>query len=328
MFASLSSGLSLSPAVDSFILRGMATAARGWRGFRAFLEMIKIEHSVFALPFALIGMMWGAVELNARLARNPSLVSAWPGWRTFGLIVLAMVSCRSAAMAFNRIADRDIDALNPRTKMRAIPAGILSLRTSNLYLYASCLVFFIASWALNPLAFALSPIALGVTLFYSVTKRFTPACHFILGLSLGIAPMAAWIATTGTFSAPMLFVTVAVMFWTAGFDIIYSLQDENFDKENGLRSLPETLGKRRALIVSRLCHVVSFIALVAATLNFGGIVALVGCGFVLALLVYEQSLVKPDDLSRVNLAFFTLNGYVSIGFFLFVLVDLWLRSRA
>jgi len=304
----------------------VATAACGWRGFRAYLEMIKIEHSVFALPFALIGMLWGNISHVFDHASDSGgssfLVLAWPGWRVFGLIILAMVSCRSAAMAFNRIADRDIDALNPRTKMRAIPAGILSLRTANLYFYASCALFFLAAWQLNPLAFALSPIALGVTLFYSVTKRFTPLSHFVLGLSLGIAPSAAWIAVTGRLETTPLLLTLAVTLWTAGFDIIYSLQDEEFDKSNHLRSLPETLGKRRALAVSRIVHVGAFVALTVATLFRAGPWAWVGLVLVGTLLVYEQSLVKPDDLSRVNLAFFTLNGFVSIGFFLFVLIDL------
>lgn len=291
----------------------MATAASGWRGFRVYLEMIKIEHSVFALPFAMIGMMWGS---------QAAVGSAWPGWRTFGLIVFAMVSCRSAAMAFNRIADRGIDSINPRTKMRAIPAGMLSLRTANLYFYGSCAVFFLAAALLNPLAFALSPIALGVTLFYSVTKRFTPLCHFVLGVSLGIAPAAAWIAAAGNLSWTIVPLTLAVVFWTAGFDIIYSLQDEGFDKDNRLRSLPETLGPARALLVSRICHAVAVVSLVAAAvLNHSGPATFVGIGVAGGLLVYEQCLVKPNDLSKVNMAFFTLNGFVSLGLLAFVLID-------
>lgn len=295
----------------------MATVARGWHGFRVFLEMIKIEHSVFALPFAMIGMMWGSAAATG---------NAWPGWRIFGLIVLSMVSCRSAAMAYNRIADRQIDALNPRTQVRAIPSGLLSLRTANLYFFGSCVVFFLASAGLNPLCLALSPVALGTTLFYSVTKRFTPLCHFVLGLSLGIAPAAAWIASTGALSWQILPLVAAVALWTAGFDIIYSLQDANFDKSNRLRSLPETIGGARALWVSRLCHGSAVLCLAAAGLGSGaGLWWYVGCAGAAALLAYEQSLVKPDDLSRVNLAFFTLNGYVSIGMFVFALVDQWAR---
>lgn len=291
--------------------------------------MIKIEHSVFALPFALIGMLWGKLsswgDVYSYGASVPFLQLAWPGWRVFGLILLAMVTCRSAAMAFNRIADRDIDALNPRTKMRALPAGLLSLRTTNLYFFGSCLLFFLAAGLLNPLALKLSPIALGVTLVYSVTKRFTPLCHFVLGLSLGIAPAAAWIAATGSLNANSLVIVLAVTLWTAGFDIIYSLQDAEFDKSNGLRSLPETLGKVKALAVSRICHVVAFLSLLTAAVDLGGPIAIIGACLAGALLLYEQSLVKPDDLSKVNVAFFSLNGFVSIGFFVFVLTDLAVR---
>lgn len=291
----------------------MASAARGWESFRIFLEMVKIEHSIFALPFALIGMMWGSVAKSG---------SAWPGAGVFALIVVAMVSCRTAAMAFNRIADREIDAKNPRTKMRAIPAGLLSLRTASLYFWASVIIFLGAAAMLNPLAFALSPVALLVTLGYSLTKRFTPLCHFILGLSLGIAPAAAWIAVTGSLHAAILPITAAVMFWTAGFDIIYSLQDEEFDREHGLRSLPQTLGKATALGVSRLSHVASIAMLTLGAMLVGaGPLTYVGVALAAALLIYEQSLVKPSDLSRVNLAFFTLNGFVSLGLFLFVLAD-------
>jgi 4-hydroxybenzoate polyprenyltransferase len=293
-------------------------ASNGIHSFRIYLEMIKVEHSIFALPFAMIGMMWGT---------RYELHTAWPGGRVFGLIVVAMVSCRSAAMAFNRIADRDIDAINPRTKMRAIPAGLLKLRQVNLFFYGSCAIFFGACALLNPLALILSPIALGVTLFYSLTKRFTPLCHFVLGISLGIAPSAAWIASTGKLALPILPITLAVIFWTAGFDIIYALQDDDFDREHGLRSLPQTLGRSRALTVSRLCHLAAI-----AMLGTGGIMVhagpvwFVGVVFAAALLGYEQSLVKPDDLSKVNMAFFTLNGFVSLGMFGFALIDQLIRS--
>ncbi len=294
----------------------MATAARGFHALRIYLEMIKIEHSVFALPFAMIGMMWGSLSISE---------SAWPGWRTFGLIVVAMVSCRSAAMAFNRIADREIDAVNPRTKMRALPAGLLQLRQANLYFIASCLIFVLAAWLLNPVALMLSPVALGVTLFYSLTKRFTPLCHFVLGLSLGIAPAAAWIATTGKLTWPIVAITAAVTFWTAGFDIIYSLQDEDFDRENHLRSLPQTLGKSKALFVSRCCHFLAVSALVSGGLLTGrSMWWFIGVAGAAGLLIYEQSLVKPNDLSKVNLAFFTFNGFVSLGLLVFAILDVLL----
>jgi 4-hydroxybenzoate polyprenyltransferase len=291
----------------------MATATRGFHALRVYLEMIKFEHSIFALPFAMIGMMWAA-----RTAHG----SPWPGWWTFGWIVVAMVSCRSAAMAFNRIADRDIDRENPRTKIRAIPAGILSLRQANLFFYGSCIVFFLASAMLNRLALELSPVALGVTLFYSVTKRFTCLCHFALGLSLGIAPAAAWIATSGTLHPAIVAITGAVMFWTAGFDIIYSLQDVDFDREHKLKSLPGKIGVANALAASRLSHLAAVALLAWGGLLVGaGPVYFVGVGVGSCLLIYEQSLVKPNDLSKVNLAFFTLNGFVSIGVFVFALID-------
>ncbi len=259
-------------------------------------------------------MMWGSAALSG---------SAWPGWRVFGLIVLAMVTCRSAAMAFNRIVDREIDAKNPRTVMRHLPAGLISLRQANLFFYGSCLLFFGAAALLNPLALMLSPVALGVTLFYSLTKRFTPLCHLVLGLSLGIAPAAAWIAVTGELHGAILPMVAGVMFWTAGFDVIYSLQDEEFDRSMGLRSLPETLGVGRALGVSRAFHVLAVGFLVWSALLVGaGVWTFVGIALVAGLLAYEQSLVKADDLSKVNLAFFTLNGFVSMGLFVFVLVDL------
>lgn len=281
----------------------------GKPAWRVYLEMVKIEHSIFALPFAMLGMMWAA--------------RGWPGIWKFSWIVVAMVSCRSAAMAWNRIADREIDALNPRTSSRAIPAGLLSLRSTSLFFFISLGLFVFAAGMLNPLALALSPVAIVVTLGYSMCKRFTPLCHFVLGLSLGIAPAAAWIGVTGRLDAAILPVTGAVLLWTAGFDIFYALQDEAFDRAHGLRSLPETLGVRSALVVSRTCHVGSVALLgVAGRLCGAGWVYFVGVTFAAALLAYEQSLVREDDLSKVDIAFFTLNGYVSLGVFLFALVDL------
>lgn len=280
---------------------------------RTYLEMIKIEHSIFALPFALTGMVWAA--------------NGWPGWTPFLLIVVAMVSCRSAAMAYNRIADRDIDALNPRTNRRALPAGLLRLADARLFFLVSCAIFFLAAGLLNPLALALSPVALGVTLFYSLTKRFTPLCHFVLGLSLGIAPAAAWIGVTGSLSVSIVMITLGVLFWTAGFDILYSLQDDGFDREHGLRSLPSWLGRRKAILVSRVSHAlaIGFLAF-AGALYGAGALYFIGVGLAAAMLVYEQSLVKADDLSRIDIAFFTVNGFVSIGFFAFVLAD-WIARQ-
>ncbi|MBS1725212.1 MAG: UbiA family prenyltransferase [Armatimonadetes bacterium] len=287
--------------------------ASGWKAFRAFLEMIKFEHSIFALPYAMIAMIWASP-------------SGWPGLRVFLLILVAMVSCRTAAMTYNRIADRDIDAKNDRTKTRAIPSGLLSLRTVNLYFYASIILFLGAAAMLNSLTLILSPIALFVTIFYSRTKRFTWLCHYWLGLSLGIAPSAAWIAVKGDLSWPPIFLTLAVLLWTAGFDIIYALQDEEFDRENGLRSIPARFGRKTALIVSRLSHLFAVVFLVQAfamePITWVGWLGVIFAG---VMLTYEQSLVKPNDLSRVNFAFFTLNGCISVGVFVFVLIDRLIR---
>lgn len=289
-------------------------AAQGWKAFQTYLEMIKFEHSIFALPFAMVGMMLASVSHRE---------SPWPGWRIFLLILVCMVSARSAAMAYNRIKDRDIDSKNPRTKSRAIPAGLLKLSQVNVFFLASCIVFFASAAFLNQLTLILSPIALAVILFYSHTKRFTWTCHFWLGLSLGVAPAAAWIAVTGSLSPVILPLVAGVALWTGGFDIIYSLQDEEFDQAEGLHSLPEKFGRARALTISRVCHVL-------AILSFGwliylaglGAIAWVGLALTAGLLIYEQSLVKPSDLSRVNMAFFTLNGFVSILFFAFVWLEL------
>ena len=287
--------------------------ASGWKAFRVFLEMIKFEHSIFALPYAMIGMIWASP-------------TGWPGRRVFLLILLAMVSCRTAAMTYNRIADRDIDAVNDRTNRRAIPAGLLSLKQVNLYFYASIALFVFAAASLNTLTLILSPIALFVTIFYSRTKRFTWLCHFWLGLSLGIAPSAAWIAVTGTIGVVPILLTLAVLFWTAGFDIIYALQDEDFDRNHGLHSLPEHLGQQLALAISRLSHGLSILFLFAAFIVkafTGGMtwIGWLGPVFASLMLTYEQSLVKPNDLTKVNFAFFTLNGCISISVFVFVLID-------
>ena len=278
--------------------------------------MIKIEHSIFALPFAMIGMMWGSLFLR----QGP-----WPGWEKFLWIVVAMVSMRSAAMAFNRIADRDVDAANPRTKMRALPAGLLQLRQANLFFALSVALFLVAAAMLNTLALMLAPLALLVTLGYSLTKRFTSLSHFVLGLSLGIAPAAAFLGVSGTLNWPIVAVTAGVALWTAGVDIIYSLQDEEFDREHKLRSLPQTVGKAKALEISRICHVGAVLCLLWAGIAFlRGPLWHAGVIVAGAVLAYEQSLVKPHDLSKVNVAFFTLNGFVSIAVFAFALLDILL----
>ena len=290
-----------------------------WNRLRLALEMIKFEHSVFALPFALTG---------ALLAVRDGGLGGAELWRKLGWIVVAMVGARSAAMAFNRLIDSDIDARNPRTRLRHIPAGLLSAGFAWGFVVVSSLVFILAARELNTLCFRLAPVALGIVFAYSFTKRFTSFSHLVLGFALGIAPAAAWIAVRGSLDVRILWLTAAVAFWTAGFDIIYSCQDYEFDTDAGLFSLPRRLGVAGALLVSRLLHVTMLACLLALvhTLQLGAL-SLVGIAVVAALLVYEHLLVKADDLSRVNAAFFTINGYVSVLFFLFWAADIFYASR-
>ncbi|MCX7924711.1 MAG: putative 4-hydroxybenzoate polyprenyltransferase [Fimbriimonadales bacterium] len=286
----------------------MASLHSVGRTIRVFLEAIKFEHTIFALPFALLSLLYAAEGV--------------PSARVVGWILVAMVAARTAAMAFNRIADRDIDALNPRTRTRALPAGLLTTRQMSVAMVGAILLFLYAAWQLNWVCFALAPVALGVILGYSYSKRFTPLSHYWLGLSLGIAPSAVWIAVRGTLEPAPVWLTLGVALWVAGFDILYSLQDEAFDRQHGLRSLPQTLGATGAIRISRVSHALCIVALTIGGLALGaGVWYYAGVGFAALMLAYEQSLVKPNDLSRLNLAFFTLNGYVSIGLFLFALLD-------
>ncbi len=278
--------------------------------------MIKFEHSVFALPFALTG---------ALLAFRDA------GYATVGIgrkllwIVLAMVGARSAAMAFNRLVDERIDARNPRTRMRHLPAGLLSRGFGWAFVGVASLVFFVAAWALNPLCLKLAPLALAIVFFYSFTKRFTSFSHLVLGFCLGIAPAAAWIAVRGSLDPRILWLTAAVTCWTGGFDIIYSCQDYAFDTAEGLFSLPRVFGIAGALRAAQALHVAMIGCLLALVWSLHlGALALAGIAAVLALLVYEHSLVKPDDLSRVNAAFFTMNGWVSVLFLIFWAADIFL----
>ncbi len=286
---------------------------------RLTLEMIKFEHSVFALPFALTG---------ALLAIRDAQLTFSAVWPKMLWIIVAMVSARSAAMAFNRVVDADIDARNPRTKARHIPAGLLSKAFGWGFVAVSIGVFVFAARALNPLCLALAPVALGVVLLYSFTKRFTSMSHLVLGFALGIAPAAAWIAIRGELDLRILWLTAAVTFWTAGFDIIYSCQDFEFDSDAGLFSLPRRLGIGGALMVSRLLHIAMLACLAALVQSLHlGLLALAGIVVVAALLLYEHRLVKADDLSRVDAAFFTINGYVSVLFFLFWAADIYYAGR-
>jgi len=279
---------------------------------RVSLEMIKWEHSVFALPFALCGAMLAA--------------GGWPMPTQLLWIIVAMVSARSAAMAFNRYADSAIDAANPRTQMRALPAGILSKRFVGLFVLVSSAVFVLAAAMLNRLTLMLSPIALGTILLYSYTKRFTRWSHIVLGLALGIAPAAAWIAVRGSLDPRILLLAAAVTFWVAGFDVLYACQDCDFDANYGLHSVPRHFGILRALLLARIMHAIMLLLLVAAVSAFGlGKIAVIGIGAVAVLILYEHSLISARDLSKLNAAFFTMNGVISVVLFIFVAADLLFR---
>jgi 4-hydroxybenzoate polyprenyltransferase len=283
------------------------------RNLRVTLEMIKWEHSIFALPFALCGAM-----LAAR---------GFPTAHQLSWIIVAMVAARSSAMAFNRLVDASIDAANPRTRGRALPAGYLTPAFVGTFVIVSSFVFILAAGELNRLALWLSPAALAVLLLYSYTKRFTRWSHLVLGFALGIAPAAAWIAVRGSLDIRILLLTAAVTFWVAGFDVLYACQDFDFDRATGLHSIPRYLGIRRALWVARGFHLIMLALLVALLWSFGlGKLAVGGVAIVAALLVYEHSLVSADDLSKLNAAFFTMNGVVSVLFFVFVAGDLLLRK--
>jgi 4-hydroxybenzoate polyprenyltransferase len=290
--------------------QGSGHASAGFLGkIRTTLEMIKFEHSIFALPFALTGAMLA--------------VRGFPAWRQILWLIVAMVGARSAAMAFNRIADVEFDKLNPRTQTRALPKGELSVRFTAAFTAVSCALLVFAAWELNPLAFKLSPVAIAILLGYSYTKRFTVVSHLVLGFCLGMSPIAAWIALRGDLSLSVLLLGAAVTLWVAGFDIIYACQDVEFDHRLGLHSIPKRFGIAAALHASAAAHAGMLVLLVAvARMENLGWMALAGLVVVTALLAYEHAIVKPSDLSRVNAAFFTINGYISILFFLTWAADL------
>ena len=276
------------------------------------LEMIKWEHSIFALPFALCGAMLAA--------------GGMPTPRQLLWIVICMVSARSAAMAFNRLVDEDVDKANPRTAMRALPAGLLSRRFVVAFVVLACAVFVLGAAQLNRLTLYLSPVALAIVLFYSYTKRFTRWSHLVLGLALGVAPSAAWIAVRGDFDPRIFILTCAVTLWVGGFDILYACQDYEFDRTHGLHSLPRSVGIAKALLMARLLHFQVLILLAALIIVFHlGLWAYAGLFAVSVLLAYEHSLVRPNDLSKLNAAFFTMNGVIAVVFLAFIAADLLLR---
>src|SRR5229473_3106814 len=275
--------------------------------------MIKWEHSIFALPFALCGAMLAAGGL--------------PAWRQLTWIVVAMVAARSAAMAFNRLADASIDAANPRTATRALPVGQLTPAFVSTFVLVACGIFILAASQLNRLTLMLSPVALAVVLLYSYTKRFTRWSHLVLGFALGIAPSAAWIAVRGSFDPRILLLTAAVTFWVAGFDVLYACQDYEFDQQADLHSIPRYFGIGRALWIARFFHVFMLILLMVLVVAFGlGKLAVAGVIVVTLLLAYEHSLVSPTNLSKLNAAFFTMNGVISVVFFVFLAGDLLMKN--
>lgn len=280
-----------------------------------YLSLIKFSHTIFAMPFAIIGFI---------LAVSVSGVAF--DWKKFVLMIACMVFARSAAMAFNRYIDRDFDAQNPRTKVREIPAGIISPQKALFFTIFNCVAFIVTTYFINSICFYLSPIALLVVLGYSYTKRFTSFCHLVLGLGLSLAPIGAYLVVTGEFAVlPVLF-SFAVITWVSGFDIIYALQDEDFDRSQKLHSIPEWLGTKKALNFSSVLHVFSALFVVAAGYlgNFGFFYWIGVAGYV-GMLIYQHSVVKPNDLSRVNLAFMTANGIASVVFAVFFLADVYLK---
>jgi 4-hydroxybenzoate polyprenyltransferase len=295
-----------------------------------YLSLIKFSHTVFALPFALIGFFLGAFAFTSVIPGwHTTIFPPLFDWNGLGvkliLIILCMVFARSAAMAFNRYLDRSFDAQNPRTAIREIPAGIISANSALRFTILMCVLFIITTYFINSLCFYLSPVALLVVLGYSFTKRFTPLCHLVLGLGLSLAPIGAYLAVTGKFELLPILFSFTVLFWVSSFDIIYALQDEEFDKKYKLKSIPAWLGKSKALRVSKILHVSSALCLVAAGfLGSFGIFYWIGVFFFIGLLIYQHLLVKPNDLSKVNMAFFTTNGIASVVFAVFVITDILL----
>ena len=284
-----------------------------------YLSLIKFSHTIFALPFALLGFFLGSLRPQSSIS-----------WELLGLVILCMVFARSAAMAFNRYLDRDIDQKNPRTAVREIPAGIVSPNAALAFVFINCILFIATTWFINPLCFYLSPVALIVVLGYSYTKRFTFLCHFVLGIGLGLAPLGAYLATGGGFDPIPMLLAFTVLFWVAGFDIIYALQDEEFDRSLSLKSVPVKLGKSGALLLSNVIHMICALLIIIASFqaqklypSYGWMGWLATISFIAALF-YQHTLVKVNDLSKVNLAFFTTNGIASLIFGTLTILDLFL----
>jgi 4-hydroxybenzoate polyprenyltransferase len=299
-----------------------------------YLSLVKFSHTIFALPFALIGFFLGAYKAySGQWSINKSIgwgyeatnLFWWYGLK-FILVLICMVTARSAAMAFNRYLDRSFDAKNPRTAIREIPKGIISPSSALRFVIFNCIIFIAATFFINKICFFLSPVALFVVLFYSYTKRFTPLCHLVLGLGLSLAPIGAYLAVIGRFDILPLLFSFAVIFWVSGFDIIYALQDVEFDQSQHLYSIPAVAGKSKALHISELLHVLSAGCVIAA--GFYGhfhFIYWIGIAVFCGMLFYQHSIVKPNDLKRVNLAFMTANGIASVVFGVLVIADLFLN---
>lgn len=287
---------------------------------KKYFSLVKFSHTVFALPFALIGFF-----LNFHLGTLPENVDALWIVQKFVFVLICMVTARNAAMGFNRYLDRKIDASNPRTIIREIPSGQISAQNALIFVILNSLIFIVTTYFINPLCFYLSPVALLVILGYSFTKRFTAMCHIVLGIGLGLAPVGAFLTISGKFELLPVLIGIAVACWTGGFDIIYALQDEEFDRNHQLHSIPAALGTVKALFVSRLLHIAT-IALLGWAYMEGDFSYLYFIGYILFILLirYQQGLVKPNDLSKVDLAFFTTNGIASVTFSIFVILDIFL----
>ncbi|MES2826554.1 MAG: UbiA-like polyprenyltransferase [Bacteroidota bacterium] len=284
---------------------------------KKYFSLVLFAHSVFALPFAMIGFFLGVTTTN-----NPF------NWLLLVLVIFCMVFARNSAMAFNRYLDRNIDAKNPRTVTRDIPAGKISANSALLFVIINCVLFVITTAFINPLCLYLSPVALFVVLFYSYTKRFTALCHLVLGLGLALAPIGAYIAVTGAFNIVPVLYSFAVLFWVSGFDIIYALQDDEFDKQEHLHSIPAALGRKNALKLSEALHVFAAVCVILPILftNFS-FIYYIGVTFFCIMLIYQHRLVKPSDISKVNKAFATTNGYASVVFAVCFLLDALLRNN-
>jgi 4-hydroxybenzoate polyprenyltransferase len=295
---------------------------------KKYLSLIKVSHTIFAMPFAMIGFFLGIQFLHSNhLSLNKNNWGIHAVMYFLILVVLCMVFARSAAMAFNRFLDYKIDALNPRTAVREIPSGVISPKNALIFTLFCSLLFVACTYAINKLCFYLSFVALFVVLFYSYTKRFTSLCHLILGLGLSLAPIGAFIAVTGVFKILPVLISFLVLTWVSGFDIIYALQDEAFDRENNLNSIPVLMGKKGALLFSTFLHVITALLVIAIGYFYlNGIWYWIGGVMFITMLIYQHSIVKTNDLSKVNLAFMTANGIASVVFAIFVMLDIFFKS--